>query len=122
MWSGRPPSWRQRPRRHDDGPGSGWEQALHEEINRLPERYRVAIVLCDLEGHTCEEAARRIGRAGRNGQVLARPGAGTAAAAADPLRSGALVRTRSGARGRRRAGNDAGTGSGGGGPVPSRIV
>ena len=55
-------SWRQRPSRHDDGIGSGWEQALHEEINRLPERYRVAIVLCDLEGHTCEEAARRIGR------------------------------------------------------------
>ncbi len=41
---------------------SGWEQALHEEINRLPERYRLVIVLCDLEGCTCEEAARRIGR------------------------------------------------------------
>jgi Sigma-70, region 4 len=41
---------------------SGWEQALHDEINRLPERYRVVIVLCDLEGHTCEEVARRMGR------------------------------------------------------------
>src|SRR5262249_47510472 len=40
----------------------GWEQALHDEIDRLPERYRVPIVLCDLEGHTCEEAARRMGR------------------------------------------------------------
>src|SRR5271166_385784 len=29
----------------DDGPGFGSEQALHEEINRLPERYRTAIVL-----------------------------------------------------------------------------
>ena len=38
------------------------ERALHEEINRLPERYRVPIVLCDLEGHSCEEAARRMGR------------------------------------------------------------
>ena len=38
------------------------EQMLHSEINRLPERYRVPIVLCDLQGHTCEEAARRMGR------------------------------------------------------------
>ena len=35
---------------------------LHEEIERLPERYRVPIVLCDLEGRTCEEAARVMGR------------------------------------------------------------
>ena len=35
---------------------------LHEEIERLPERYRVAIILCDLEGLTHEEAARRLGR------------------------------------------------------------
>jgi hypothetical protein len=38
------------------------EQVLHEEINRLPDRYRVPIILCDLEGLTCEEAARRMGR------------------------------------------------------------
>jgi RNA polymerase sigma factor (sigma-70 family) len=38
------------------------EKLLHDEINRLPERYRVPIVLCDLEGYTCEEAARRMGR------------------------------------------------------------
>ena len=31
---------------------------LHEEIGRLPERYRAAVVLCYLEGHTCEDAAR----------------------------------------------------------------
>ncbi|WP_406698820.1 sigma-70 family RNA polymerase sigma factor [Singulisphaera sp. Ch08] len=35
---------------------------LHEAINRLPERYRIPIILCDLEGRTCEEAARRMGR------------------------------------------------------------
>ena len=31
---------------------------IHEELSRLPERYRVPIVLCDLESHTCEQAAR----------------------------------------------------------------
>jgi RNA polymerase sigma factor (sigma-70 family) len=41
--------------------GSELERVLHEEINRLPECYRVPIVLCDLEAHTCEEAARRMG-------------------------------------------------------------
>ena len=34
---------------------------LHDEINRLPHGYRVAIVLCDLEGRTCEQAARHVG-------------------------------------------------------------
>ncbi|MFI5458120.1 MAG: sigma-70 family RNA polymerase sigma factor [Isosphaerales bacterium] len=35
--------------------------AVHEELDRLPDRYRVPIVLCDLEGRTCEEAARQLG-------------------------------------------------------------
>ena len=35
-------------------------EALHEEIARLPERYRVPVVLCDLEGLTYQEAARRL--------------------------------------------------------------
>jgi RNA polymerase sigma factor (sigma-70 family) len=35
--------------------------ALHEELGRLPERYCAAVVLCYLEGHTCEAAARRLG-------------------------------------------------------------
>ena len=42
--------------------GTEIEKVLHEEINRLPDRYRVPIVLCDLEGFSCEEAARRMGR------------------------------------------------------------
>ncbi len=34
---------------------------LHEEIERLPDRFRVPIVLCDLEGRTHEQAARHLG-------------------------------------------------------------
>ncbi|WP_435009373.1 sigma-70 family RNA polymerase sigma factor [Tundrisphaera lichenicola] len=34
---------------------------LHEEIERLPERYRAPVVLCDLEGCTHEQAARHPG-------------------------------------------------------------
>ena len=48
--------------RHGTAIDSSWEQALHEEIDRLPARYRIPIVLCDLEGLTCEEAARQMGR------------------------------------------------------------
>ncbi len=34
---------------------------IHQEIDRLPERYRAAIILCDLEGRSYEEAARHLG-------------------------------------------------------------
>jgi RNA polymerase sigma factor (sigma-70 family) len=36
-------------------------EALHEEVSRLPERYRVPVVLCDLEGLTYQDAALRLG-------------------------------------------------------------
>ena len=37
------------------------ERVLHEEIDRLPDRYRAPVVLCDLEGRTHEQAARYLG-------------------------------------------------------------
>ena len=66
---------------------------VHEEIDRLPEHYRVAVVTCDVEGRTCEEAARlmrcpvgtvasRLARGrGRLRQRLVRRGVGPGAAA-----------------------------------------
>jgi RNA polymerase sigma factor (sigma-70 family) len=36
-------------------------RALHEEIDRLPERYRLVTLLCCVEGTTRDEAARRLG-------------------------------------------------------------
>jgi HlyD family secretion protein len=41
---------------HDD-----LARVLHEEIERLPERFRVPLVLCDLEGRSHEQAARHLG-------------------------------------------------------------
>ncbi len=43
------------------GEPSGPGPALYDEIDRLPDRYRIPIVLCDLEGRTYEEAARHVG-------------------------------------------------------------
>jgi outer membrane lipoprotein-sorting protein len=34
---------------------------LDRELSRLPEKYRILIILCDLEGQTRKEAARRLG-------------------------------------------------------------
>jgi RNA polymerase sigma factor (sigma-70 family) len=38
-----------------------WQPALHEEVFRLPEKYRQPIILCYLEGRTSEQAARDLG-------------------------------------------------------------
>jgi len=35
--------------------------AVHEEVERLPERFRAPVVLCYLEGRTCEEVAGQLG-------------------------------------------------------------
>ncbi len=42
------------------GEPESWTE-LHEEVERLPEKYRSAVVLCYLEGLTTEAAARRLG-------------------------------------------------------------
>src|SRR5262245_15153245 len=38
-----------------------WQSVLHEEVDHLPEKYRIPVVLCYLQGLTHEEAARRLG-------------------------------------------------------------
>jgi len=40
---------------------SDLEAAVHEEVDRLPVKYRAPVVLCDLQGRTHQEAARCLG-------------------------------------------------------------
>jgi RNA polymerase sigma factor (sigma-70 family) len=48
-----------------DGPGGDpWQgllPLLDQELSRLPDRYRVPLILCDLEGGTRRDVARRLG-------------------------------------------------------------
>lgn len=46
----------------DEGPPlDDLNRVLHEELERLPERFRAPLVLCDLEGRTHDQAARHLG-------------------------------------------------------------
>src|SRR5262249_38717409 len=49
------------PAAKEQGLGSDLQAALDQELSRLPDMYRAAIVLCDLEGKTRKEAARQLG-------------------------------------------------------------
>ena len=67
--SNTPASWRQPPLlQPTDNPPAAWR--LHEEIARLPDRYREPIVLCHLEGLSTAAAAQRLGCA--QGTILSR--------------------------------------------------
>ncbi len=44
-----------------ESPSDDPSPVIHEELGRLPDRYRAAVVLCDLEGLSHEEAARQLG-------------------------------------------------------------
>src|SRR5262249_56340193 len=49
--------------RRQEPADDGWQELLpllDRELNGLPEHYRVAVVLCDLEGVPRREAARRL--------------------------------------------------------------
>src|SRR5581483_5863349 len=72
-----------------------WRPLLDRELHRLPEKYRAALVLCDLEGRTRREAARLLrvaegtlsSRLAAGRQMLAKRLAGCGAA----LSGGALA-------------------------------
>ncbi len=44
-----------------DHPCDDWHSVLHEEVERLPERFRLPLVVCDLGGQSHEQAARQLG-------------------------------------------------------------
>src|SRR6266852_2491640 len=52
---------RSQPNPMDELTGRELRQILHEELDRLPESYRMPLILCYLEGQTRDEAAGQLG-------------------------------------------------------------
>ena len=67
-------------------------EVLHEEVDRLPERYRAPILLCDMEGLTESQAAPTVRKAHRNAPQPAYPRKAAPARAAHPPGPGAGLR------------------------------
>jgi RNA polymerase sigma factor (sigma-70 family) len=44
-----------------EGPLRDWQSVVHEEVDKLPQKYRIPIVLCYLDGKSHDEAARMLG-------------------------------------------------------------
>lgn len=97
---------------------SDLRRLLDEALNHLPEKYRAPVVLCDLEGLTHEEAARRLGwpagsmsrRLGHARTLLRRRLSGRGLPAAVALLLGLILAVQGGVLGPRERGRPAAVG------------